>query len=185
MATPARYRRIRLGEKRIEVKSHDNGCLYVNHPDPLDAYPQRLTDRLLHWAQTAPDRSYMAMRDNGGDWRHISYAQALKYARSIGQALLDRKLSAERPVVILSGNDLEHAMLALACQFAGVPHAPISPAYSLVSKDYDKLRHVFELLTPGLVFVADAQAFRPALDAVMPDGVELVATRTDGAGRPE
>ncbi|MCB5364815.1 feruloyl-CoA synthase [Pusillimonas sp. CC-YST705] len=183
MASPPRYRRIKLSEKRIDVKPHENGTLYVSNPEPLEAYPERLTDRLLHWAQTTPDRSYMAMRDQGGDWRHITYAQALQYARNIGQALLNRNLSVDRPVVILSGNDLEHAMLALGCQFAGVPHAPISPAYSLVSKDYDKLRHVFELLTPGLVFAADAQAFRPALDAVMPDDVELVATRLEDAGR--
>lgn len=183
MATPPRYRRVALGEKRIEVTPGDNGCSYVRHPDSLAAYPERLTDRLLHWAQVAPDRSYMAMRDDTGEWRHISYAQALQHARRIGQALLDRKLSADRPVLILSGNDLEHAMLALGCQFAGVPHAPISPAYSLVSKDYDKLRHVFELLTPGLVFVADARSYRNALDAVMPEGVELVATDTTDAGR--
>lgn len=183
MAIPPRYRRIALSDKRIDVKPQDNGCLHVSNPQALGAYPQRLTDRLLHWAQTTPDRSYMAMRDQDGDWRHISYAQALRYARSIGQALLDRGLSADRPVLILSGNDLEHAMLALGCQFAGVPHAPISPAYSLVSKDYDKLRHVFELLTPGLVFTSDAQAYRAALDAVMPADVELVATRIEGAGR--
>jgi feruloyl-CoA synthase len=84
-----------------------------------------------------------------GDWRHISYAQALASARSIGQALLDRGLNAERPVAILSENDLEHALLALGCLYAGVPYCPVSPAYSTVSQDYDKLRHVLTTLTPG------------------------------------
>ena len=92
---------------------------------------------------------FFAARDESGGWRNITYAQALNYARSIGEALLRRNLSAERPVVILSGNDLEHAMLGLGCLYAGIAYAPISPAYSLVSTDFGKLRHIIKLLTPG------------------------------------
>ncbi|MFK9813637.1 AMP-binding protein, partial [Escherichia coli] len=78
--------------------------------------------------------------------------EALQSARRIGQALLQRGLSAERPLLILSENDLEHAMLVLGCHYAGVPYAPVSSAYSLLSKDYAKLRHAVQLLTPGLIF---------------------------------
>ena len=88
-------------------------------------------------------------------------------ARAIGQALLTRNLSADRPLVILSGNDLDHAMLALGCMMAGVPYAPISPAYSLVSKDFAKLRYIVELLTPGLVFAADGEVFGRAIEAAI------------------
>ena len=183
MATPPRYRSVTLGQNRVEISARSNGCTYVRSPFALDAYPERLTDKLLHWAQHAPDRCYIAKRADE-DWRRISYAQALDYARRIGQALLDRRLSAERPVVILSDNDLEHAMLALGCQYAGVPYAPISPAYSLVSRDYGKLRHVMQLLTPGLVFVSDAQTYGAAVQATVPAEVELVATQTAGAPRP-
>ena len=101
--------------------------------------------------------------------------RCLQSARAIGQALLDRGLSAERPVVILSGNDLDHLQLALGAMWAGVPYAPISPAYSLVSSDYGKLRHAIELLTPGLVFVSSDDTFATAIDAVVPADVEVVA----------
>ena len=89
-------------------------------------------------------REKTCRRQQSGDWQHISFAQALDAARRIGQALLDRGLSAERPVLILSENDLEHALLALGCIYAGIAYCPTSPPYSLVSQDFDKLRHVVE-----------------------------------------
>ncbi len=118
-----------------------------------------------------------------GDWQHLSYAQALQGARSIGQALLDRGLSAERPVMILSENSLEHALLALGCIYAGIPYCPASPAYSTVSQDYEKLRHVFDTLTPGLVFAGDAARFGRAIAAVVPPDVEVVLHRGELPGR--
>ena len=111
-----------------------------------------------------------------GDWRHISFAQALDAARRIGQGLLDRGLSAERPVLILSENDLEHALLALGCLYAGIAYCPTSPPYSLVSQDFDKLRHVVKTLTPGLVFASDAQRYSRAILATIDSDVEVLAT---------
>ena len=132
-----------------------------------------MTDRLLHWAQTTPEHSFIAQRERladgrTGDWQHISYAQALAAARSIGQALVERGLSAERPVVILSENDLDHAMLAMGCLYAGVPYCSVSAPYSLVSTDYAKLRHVVDTLTPGLIFASDAARYDKAVRAVLP-----------------
>jgi long-subunit acyl-CoA synthetase (AMP-forming) len=147
----APHRPVRLERPEIEMERRADGSILMRSRFPLDAYPDRLTDRLVHWAKEAPERVFMAARDGNGEWRKITYARALDYARGIGEALLKRKLSAERPVAILSGNDLEHAMLALGCLYAGVPYAPISPAYSLVSTDYGKLRYIVDLLTPGLV----------------------------------
>ncbi|MDH5709655.1 MAG: feruloyl-CoA synthase, partial [Hylemonella sp.] len=110
---------------------------------------------------------------SSGDWQHISYAQALQAARSIGQALVDRRLSAERPVAILSENSLEHALLALGCIYAGVPYCSVSPAYSTVSQDYEKLRHVLATLTPGLVFAADAARYGKAIAAAAAADTEI------------
>ncbi len=177
MTVQPRYRSVAIGALPVETTPGENGQVYVKTPVPLRDYPRRLTDRLHYWAQQAPDRSYIAKRDESGQWRHISYAQALDMARHIGQALLDRGLSPDRPVLMLSENDLEHALLALGCQYVGIPYSPVSPAYSLVSKDFDKLRHVAQVLTPGLVFVSDAQKYAAAVTATLDDSVEYVATR--------
>src|SRR5262245_24163634 len=130
---PAPVRPVKLEKPEIDIERRPDGSMLIRSRYPLDPYPARITDRLVHWANEAPDRTFMAARDANGEWRHITYAQALQYAKCIGQALLKRNLSAERPVAILSGNDLEHAMLALGCLYVGIPYAPISPAYSLIS----------------------------------------------------
>ena len=179
----ARYRRFAFGINGVQVDAQAGGAVHVRVSQPLEDYPGRLTDKLLYWAEAAPQRSYMARRGADGEWRHISYAQALDFARRIGQGLLARGLSAERPLLILSDNDLEHAMLALGCQYAGIPFSSISPAYSLLSKDYDKLRHVLALLTPGMVFAANGDQFGAALGACLPAGVELLVTEAPPAGR--
>ncbi len=179
----ARYRSFTFGIHGVQVEAQAGGAVHVRVPQELDACPDRLTDKLLYWAEHAPQRSYMAKRGPDGAWRHISYAQALDFARRIGQGLLARGLSAERPLLILSDNDLEHAMLALGCQYAGIPFSAISPAYSLLSKDYDKLRHVLALLTPGMVFAANGEQFGAAIRACMPESLELLVTEAPPEGR--
>jgi feruloyl-CoA synthase len=185
--TPAaespRYRRLKFGIHGVKVAPQADGSSHVRVSQELEAYPVRLTDRLRHWAEVAPDRTFIARRQNGGDWRHISYREALQSARRIGQSLVERGLSPERPVLILSDNDLDHAMLALGCQYAGVPYSAISPSYSLLSKDFDKLRHVLKLLTPGLVFAANGEQFANAVRACVADDVELVVGEAPPAGR--
>src|SRR5947207_10179453 len=114
----------------------------------------------------------MAERDAGG-WRQITYAQLLTASRHIASALLGRGLSAERPVVILSGNSIDHALLAFGALYAGIPFCPVSPAYSLISRDFGKLAFLMKLLTPGLVFAADVDQFADALKANVPAGIEI------------
>lgn len=175
---PTGYRPLTFGVTRVVLNEGSNGVQYLKADQPLGEHALRITDRLVHWAQTRPEQTFMARRvknadGSSGDWRHISYAQALASARNIAQALLDRGLNAERPVVILSENDLEHALLALGCIYAGVPFCPVSPAYSIVSQDYDKLRHVLTTLTPGLVFASDAARYGKAIAATVADDVEI------------
>ena len=117
-----------------------------------------------------------------GEWVRISFAQMLERARAVGQALLDLELSAERPVAILSDNDLEHLTLAIGAMWAGVPFAPVSPAYSLLSQDHGKLRHIFDTVTPGLVF-ASGPAFGKAIAAVAPADTTVVLTEGTLDGR--
>ncbi|MCX7176197.1 MAG: feruloyl-CoA synthase [Proteobacteria bacterium] len=160
-----------------------DGSLIIGSDEALGAYPARLTDRLIHWAAVCPERCFAAKRDSSGDWRRLSYCDALAQTRSIAEALLKRDLSAERPIVILSGNDLDHLLLSLAAMWAGIPYAPISTAYSLISQDYGKLRHIFGVLTPGLVFAGDGEAYGNAVRAVVPEGVEIVLNRGKVQGR--
>ncbi len=183
-----KYRPLDFPVKHVVVRDAPGGVRYMKAQQPLAEHAERMTDRLVHWAQAAPERTFMARRQRladgtTGDWRHISYAQALDSARRIGQALLDRGLGLERPVAILSENDLEHALLALGCIYAGVPFCPISPAYSIVSEDYDKLRHALKTLTPGLVFASDAARYGKAIAAAVPAGLEVVVAKGTLQGR--
>ena len=177
--TTPRYRPVHFGVTRVTVREGAPGVRYVQAELPLGAYARRLSDFLVHWAEAEPGRTFMARREQlgegrTGDWQRISYAQALDGARRIGQALLERRLTAERPVVIMSENTLEHALLALGCLYAGVPYCPVSPAYATVSQDYDKLRHVLETLTPGLVYAADGARYGRAIAATVGAEVEVV-----------
>ncbi|MFM1981015.1 MAG: hypothetical protein RLZ68_2280 [Pseudomonadota bacterium] len=187
MTTP-KFRPLTFGVTRVALTDGASGVHYLQAEQPLQAFPDRITDRLVHWASTAPERTFMARREKladgtTGDWKHISYAQAWTTARSIAQSLVNRGLSAERPVVILSENDLEHAMLALGCLVAGVPFVPTSPAYSLISQDYDKLRHVLRTVTPGLVFAADAARYGKAITSAVGAEIEVVLTSGTLQGR--
>jgi feruloyl-CoA synthase len=143
---------------------------------PLREYPLRLTGRLHHWARSEPGRVFMAERDGGPGWRQITYSELLTSSRRIASALIARGLSAEKPVVILSGNSIDHALLAFGALYAGIPFCPVSPAYSLISKDYGKLGYLMKLLTPGLVFADDAAKFSDALRANVPAETEIAAS---------
>ena len=109
--------------------------------------------------------------------------QVFDTVKRIGASLLRRGLSPERPIVIISGNSIEHALLGLAATYVGIPFAPVSPAYSLMSSDFGKLRMIVDLLTPGMVFAADGNAFGKAIAACVPDDVELVVAANPPADR--
>jgi feruloyl-CoA synthase len=179
----APIRKIALGPRAAQFAQREDGSILVRSPHALPAYPDKLTERLLHWAREAPDRVFLAQRDAAGAWRTLSYAQAWSQVRALGQALLERGLSAERPIAVLSGNDIEHALLMLAALHVGVPCAPVSPAYSLVSSDHAKLRYVLGLLSPGLVFAADGDRYAKAIATAVAPDVELVVARAASPGR--
>ena len=134
-------RAISFGDPGVNIERRADGTIYLRPK----AAARRLS-RAHHRPPASlgddePDRVFMAERDGGGGWREITYAELLTASRHIASALLARGLSAERPVVILSGNSIDHALLAFGALYAGIPFCPVSPAYSLVSKDYGKLRY--------------------------------------------
>ncbi len=173
---PAGAREVALGTADVRIDHRADGSILLRSPHPLSAYPEKLTERLLHWAREAPERTFIAQRsgDAAGEWRRLSYGDAHQRVRSIGQALLDCGLSQERPLAILSDNDIEHALLALACLHVGIAYVPVSSAYSLVSTDHAKLKYVIGLLTPGLVYATDRARFAKAIAAAVPVGTEVL-----------
>src|SRR5882757_8427465 len=176
-------RAISFGNPDVTVERHDDGTIYLRPKAQLRDYPVRLTDRLHHWAKAEPNRVFMAERGADPGWRQITYAQLLDMSRCIASALLSRDLSAEKPIVILSGNSIDHALLAFGALYAGIPFCPVSPAYSLISRDFGKLAFLMKLLTPGLVFADDATKFADALSTNVPAGTEIAASHGEVPGR--
>ncbi|WP_046785642.1 feruloyl-CoA synthase [Pseudomonas putida] len=177
-----RYRQVSIGHPQVQFSEAD-GILRMQAVEPLAPLPARLLDRLLHWAAQRPDTTFIAARQPDGAWRTITYAQMLVQVRTIAANLLGFGLSAERPLALFSGNDIEHLQIALGAMYAGIPYCPVSPAYALLSQDFAKLRHVCEVLTPGLVFATDTQPFQRAFDAVLDPSVAVVSVRGQAAGR--
>ena len=185
MATPLRAERptsaaplrpVRLGAPDAVVEREADGTIHIRSAAPLGPYHAKLSEPLEKWARETPERVFLAQRGPDDTWRKLTYAEVLDTVKRIGAALLRRGLTPERPIVILSGNGIEHALLGLAATYVGIPFAPISPAYSLMSSDFGKLRMIVDLLTPGMVFAADGNAFGRAIAATVPDDVELVVT---------
>ncbi|MFQ5533571.1 MAG: feruloyl-CoA synthase [Sphingomonadales bacterium] len=167
-----------LAPPSVELEHLPDGGMILRSSQKLQPYARSFGELLGRSAARYPNRTFLAER-NGTGWRKISYAQALSGAQAIGQALLERGLGPERALMILSGNSIDHALMALGGLLAGAPVAPISPAYSLMSKDFGKLRHIFELVRPVMIFATPAAAFANALTALNLSAVELV---TSGAG---
>lgn len=171
-----RERFVKLGRHEIDY-SYQGQLLYIQPKEQLKAYPKKLTDRLIHFAQTKPHHIFVAKRNSQGKWIKLSYAETLQRAWHVAQALHSRHLSQDRPLVILSGNDLEHLVLSMGAMLAGIPFSAISPAYSLLSQDFGKLKHVFDVLTPGMVYASDGNTFAKAIEACSPKNVEIVTNK--------
>src|ERR1700733_7385691 len=157
------------------VETRPDGGVVVRTPHPLPPYPDSWIDRLEHWAEVAPERVFLAERAADGAWRELTYGVAHEQALRIGSALLARGLSPETPFLILSGNNIEHALLSLAGMMVGAPSCPISTAYSLISQDLGKLKYALDLMTPRLVCASDARAYSRALELARSRGAEIAA----------
>jgi feruloyl-CoA synthase len=176
-------RPVELGRFDVVLEHRADGTLLMRSTAKLGHCPDKLTQPLEHWSRAASERIFLAQRAAGDAWRTLTYAHTLQQVRAIAAGLLQRGLSPERPIAILSGNSIDHALLALGAMYAGIPYASISPAYSLMSSDFGKLRAIIGLLTPGLVFTADGALFSRAIEAVLAPATELVVSRNPPAQR--
>lgn len=177
----APFASLRFAPAAVEVDRRADGALVLRSPQQLQPYARCLGEHLERWAREAPERCFLAERA-GAVWRRLTFGEALTRARSIGAALLARGLSAERPAMVLSDNSIDHALLMLGAMHVGVPVAPVSPAYSLMSKDCAKVKGIVELLKPGLVYAADGAKFAGVLGAVDFGGAEIVIGANPPAG---
>jgi feruloyl-CoA synthase len=172
----ARLRPITYATPEVIATRAPDGSLIHRSAKPLEPYAPSLAALFRSAVERAPGTVFLAERDAAGLWRKLTYAQARERVDALAQALIERGLSAERPVMILSGNAIDHALLMLAGYTAGIPVASISVAYSLQSQDHAKLKHIAELLTPGLVYVADTGPFAKSLAAIDLRNAEVVAS---------
>ncbi|HHU94074.1 MAG TPA: AMP-binding protein, partial [Alcaligenaceae bacterium] len=141
-----------LAPARVEVEQLDNGGFILRSPEPLGPYARCVGEWLEKWAQETPDALYLAAREGDG-WRELSYAQVRETIGQLAQGLLDLGLSSAQPLIVLSGNDLDHAMLTLAAMHVGIPIGTVSVAYSKGRKDYSKLTTILNGFNPGCIFV--------------------------------
>ena len=168
------HSRLRFAPAEVRVDKRADGSMLLRSPQALRAHERCVGEWLVKWARQSPERPFLAERAGEG-WRKVTYAQALDAARRIGQALLERGLGPDKPLAILSDNSVDHGLLALGAMHAGVPVAPVSPAYSLMSKDFAKLKAIFELVKPGLVWVDDPKKYAAALAAAGAEPTPLAA----------
>jgi len=167
---------------QVELDRRADGAVLLRSPQPLRPYARCLGEHLERWGREAPERLFLAERDAQGGWRRLTYGQALHQVRAIAAALIARGLAPDRSVAILSDNGIGHALLALASMHVGIPVAPISPAYSSMSRDFGRLRAAVALLRPGLVYVEDPARFMPALRAIDWQGAEWVSGTAEEDG---
>src|ERR1700760_1675725 len=174
LAKPA-FRKIEWLKRDIAVDRRADGSIVLKSRIPLQAYETHIPASLAKWAREAPERIWLAQR-GGPDrqWRKVSYGEAKHTVDALTQGLLNLGVGEGRPVAILSGNSIEHALLTQAAMQARLPAAPVSPAYSLMSQDHLKLKYLFNLIKPAVVMVQDGPTFEKALKALDLAGITVV-----------
>lgn len=182
MNTP--MRNVALWQPKVMTEARPDGTLLIWREDALDDYPDRLSDRILHWAKERPEQTWMAQRDATGNWIKSSFSELADLMPRVGTALLKHGLSVDRPLLILSGNSLAHAIAALSAQYVGIPSAAVAPAYALVSTDFEKLRGIAAQITPGAIFVQDSSAFADAITTVFSSDIPVIAVSGSLPDRP-
>jgi feruloyl-CoA synthase len=158
-----------------------DGSILLRSRVPLGPVVRNTGAWLHRWAQEAPDRVFLAERSGQG-WREVRYADTLGQVRSLASSLLGRGLGPETPIVIMSGNSVDHGLLALAAQYVGVPLVPLAEQYSLVADAYPRLQYAVETVRPKMIFADDGAAYGAALALPFLDGIEKVVARNGSGG---
>ncbi len=178
------FRRVDFLQPNVRTERRSDGTIVLSSGYALGAIEPNICAYLRRWAREAPDRNYLVQRDTAGEWQPATFGKMHASANAVGQALLDRGFGQGTAVMLLSGNSIAHAMLTFGAMTVGVTAVPVSPAYSLMSRDFAKLKYVFELIRPAMVFVQNGQQYGAALRALPLDGVEVVYADVPPEGMP-
>lgn len=173
----------RFSPARVQVSTDADDTIRIRSLEPLADHPVSVVDRLRHWSDRTPDAPFIGSRDSSGEWEVLSYREAADRVVSIAAGLLVFDLSAERPIVLLSGNSIDHALLGFAAQYAGIPSVALSAAYSLKARSHAKLASLIDRFTPGLVFASDWRRFADAVQSTVPPGCPVLVSRRASGGR--
>ena len=173
-ARQAPFRPLTYVKPQAEIERRSDGTILLRSPITLGETQHNIASYLRLWSQVAPQRPMFAERDRDGTWRRVTYGEVRRVADRVGQALLDRGLGLDRPIMILSSNSINQAILVLGALTVGVPIVPVSVAYALASSDYEILRHTEALVSPGLIFVQNGRGFELALKSLDLRGCEVV-----------
>lgn len=173
-AAAVRFRPVRMAEMHAAREDAPDGTIYVRSTDPLAPHARRIADFAEHWSKAAPNRIFLADRAEDGNWRAMSYGEFWQRIQPLAQALIDAGLSPSRPLAILSGNEIEHALLGFAAMLVGIPYCAVSPAYSLLSSDFGKLRAIIAQLTPGMIYTSNGAAYARAVESALGDALPVV-----------
>jgi feruloyl-CoA synthase len=182
-AAPPAFKPLPMKAPQIAVERRDDGSVLIWSTHAPAEAPRSIGQLFVERARAFPDRPYLKQREpNHGPWRTLTYGEALRKVEGIAQWLLDRGMTGADSVMILSANSIEHALMMLACYLSGVPAAPISPAYSLVSSDHAKLKHAFQTLRPKVVFAQAGGPFARAFETLKGLDPEVALVTVDGVG---
>lgn len=178
----APFKPLKQHPPKVSLRHGKDGIIYISSDYPLGEMKRSVVHILEEKAEAHPDRKFIAERDASGAWRHITYGEADRAASSVASALIGRGMTSETPLMILSGNSIAHAVMALGAMKAGVPVAPVSVPYSLMSSDYSKLRHVAALCRPKMIFAEQGPLFAKAISALALEDVDVVTVsgKADG-----
>ena len=167
--------------RRHDMKRTDrpDGSILLESNDTLGPVVSSTCDWLTHWAQETGNSIFLAERSGAG-WREETYASTLQKVKALASSLLARGMNGNTPILIMSGNSVDHGLLTLAAQYVGIPTVPVAEQYSLIKAAHGRLKDAIELVSPAMAYVSDASQYADALALDALSNVEIIASRTGG-----
>ena len=159
----------------VSSERRSDGTLLLRSNAEMGDVVDTSADWLQRWSEEAPERTFLAERSGAG-WREETYQSTLQKVRAIAASLLARGMGPDTPILIMSGNGVDHGLLTLAAHYVGVPTAPIAEQYALIPAARERLEHAISLVNPRMAYVVDADKFAHAITIDALAGVEIVAS---------